>query len=93
VKASEESIVTEYFNTISPFEYKGRMLSAKRLASGPALSNDLNVPAVPRPDRWHGYIYGQPLHQWDAKDGENEDDVRARLRTEAEAELQIRPRT
>lgn len=66
------------------------MLSAERLSAGAALSNDLDVPAVQRPDRWHGRMDGNPLAQWNSRDGETEDDVKARLRTEAQAAFKAR---
>jgi hypothetical protein len=82
----EGKMSKDYFTSIVPFDYKGHELSATLVTAGPALSN-AKVPAVQRPPRWHGYMDGKPLHQWDAKDGEGEEDVRVRLRTEAAAAI------
>jgi hypothetical protein len=63
---------------ISPFEYKGHSLYAARVESQGITP------------RWRAYMDNELLHEWAVKSGESEDDVKMRLRTEAEAKMQSR---
>lgn len=70
---------------IPPFPYKGHSLYATLIERSSSMG-------MPQPARWQGYVDNKPLHEWAPKLDETLDDVRQRLRTEAEASIQTRPR-
>ena len=69
---------------IPPFAYKGHSLYATLIERGTA------VLTIPTPPRWQGYLDNKPLRQWEPKLDESADDVKQRLREEAEAWIRSR---